>query len=403
MASLGYDDLLAACSPGGSSVLSSVTELAPAGGQHTSVAPAKFVDGSNSVFAYERRFIDGEPVQTAVIDSKQSQLNRNEVTIQQAIDDGHPVFGRVPLVQVVYESDGESRIFTDLQLPHRAWDGHVRAGTVDGKPATSHPTYRAARNATPANAKALLEFSPGSLVFGSWDSTRRSNQSRYRSALDGEIIGVLAEQDDRPPRSPRRGGARVDPVAMSVQLSGADLEELVKAQEAELSPKLAEKIRKGAKGRGEKAGSASQLGLGGIPPSLNALGGVACRRIIRSHVLSFAALRQLRFGAGPDGDAAARALLAAYALAGLARSEAELYLRANCDLVEKEHPRVVLDERWGESRQLQPLSIESADELLAMAIDGAERRAGVDWSGQRFVVQGNPVVLAAATSDEATP
>jgi len=120
-------------------------------------------------------------------------------------------------------------------------------------------------------------------------------------------------------------------------------------------------------------------------------------------VLSFAALRQLRFGAGPDGDAAARALLAAYALAGLARSEAELYLRANCDLVEKEHPRVVLDERWGESRQLQPLSIESADELLAMAIDGAERRAGVDWSGQRFVVQGNPVVLAAATSDEATP
>ena len=48
------------------------------------------------------------------------------------------------------------------------------------------------------------------------------------------------------------------------------------------------------------------------------------------------------------------------------------------------------------------LSIESADELLAMAIDGAEHRAGVEWSGQRFVVQGNPVVLAAATSDEAT-
>ena len=402
MASLGYEELLAACNPGGSSVLSSVTELAPAGGEHTSVAPAKFVDGDNSVFAYERRFIDGEPLQTAVIDSKQSQLNRGEVTIQQAIDDGHPLLGRVPLVQVVYGSGGGTRVFTDLQLPHRAWDGHVRAGTVDGKPATSNPTYRAARDATPANAKKLLEFSPGSLVFGSWDSTRRSNQSRYRSALVGEIIGVLAEQDDRPPRSPRRGGARVDPVAMSVQLSGADLEELVKAQEAELSPKLAEKIRKGAKGRGEKAGSASQLGLGGIPPSLTALGGVACRRIIRSHVLSFAALRQLRFGAGPDGDAAARALLAAYALAGLARSEAELYLRANCDLVEKEHPRVILDERWGESRQLQPLSIESADEMLAMAIDGAEHRAGVEWSGQRFVVQGNPVVLAAATSDDAT-
>jgi len=67
---------------------------------------------------------------------------------------------------------------------------------------------------------------------------------------------------------------------------------------------------------------------------METLAGVACHRIVRSHVLSFAALRQIRFGAGPDGDAACRALLAALALAALARSDAELVLRANCDLVE---------------------------------------------------------------------
>jgi len=54
--------------------------------------------------------------------------------------------------------------------------------------------------------------------------------------------------------------------------------------------------------------SASMLGLGGIPPTLEALAGVACHRIIRSHVLSFAALRQIRFGSSPEGDAACRAL-----------------------------------------------------------------------------------------------
>jgi CRISPR-associated protein Csb1 len=53
------------------------------------------------------------------------------------------------------------------------------------------------------------------------------------------------------------------------------------------------------------------LGLGGIPPTLDTLAGVACIRIIRSDVLSFATLRQIRFGADAEGNAACRALLAA--------------------------------------------------------------------------------------------
>jgi CRISPR-associated protein Csb1 len=166
----------------------------------------------------------------------------------------------------------------------------------------------------------LLETSPVSLVFGAWDSSRKTHQGRYRSALVGEIIGVLADQSERGQIPDLRGGARIDPVSMSVQLEAASLQALLGAQEAELSPKTAQNIRDDiAKAKGKRV-SASKLGLGAIPPSLESLGGVACRRIIRTHVLSFAALRQLRFGADGGGDVACRALLAALALNGLARS-----------------------------------------------------------------------------------
>lgn len=395
MVILSYSDLFSACSPGGSSVLTSVTELAPAGGPHTGVAPAKFVSGSAPVFAYETRFVDGEPVETVVIDSKQSQLNRMEQQLSIAIEAGDPLLGKVPRIRVSY--DGTR--FTDLDLPHRAFDGHIRAGTLDGQPVTDSEVYRVVRDASPANARALLETSPASLVFGAWDASRRTHQGRYRSALVGEIIGVLADQSDNARISPKRGGARVDPVAMSVQLTGKDLEEILAGQESELSAKTVEDIRKTAAKNKNKPVSASHFGLGGIPPSLEALGAVACRRIIRSHVLSFSALRQLRFGAGPDGDAACRALLAAFALDGLARSDAELSLRANCDLVEVGPATVTLDERYGKRKELAPLTIPEADALLEAAIQGAEAKAGVRWDGQVLEVVGNPTVFGGAVAE----
>jgi CRISPR-associated protein Csb1 len=187
---------------------------------------------------------------------------------------------------------------------------------------------------------------------------------------------------------------------MSVQLSGPDLEKILDAQQDELSSKPVEKIRKEIKGlkKGERI-SASNLGLGGIPPQLDALGGVACSRIIRSWVLSFAALRQIRFGAGAEGDVACRALLAALALNSIARAEQELYLRANCDLVEAAAPVVTLDERFGSSRELEPLTVDAADALLEEAMELAARKAGVVWSGQDMRVTGDPAIIRGAVDE----
>ncbi|MBF6332412.1 type I-U CRISPR-associated protein Cas7 [Nocardia transvalensis] len=394
---LSYSQLLAACSAGGASVLTSVTELEPAGGWHTGVAPARYVVGRNSTFAYETRYVDEQACTAVVIDQKQSQLNRIETALMHAVSDDHPVLSRVPRVRVSY---GEDR-FTDLELPHRVFDGHVRAGTFEGAPVATHPRYREVRDASPANARALLEFAPTGLVFGAWDSTRRTRQSRYRSALVGEIIGVLANQGGNARENPRRGGGRVDPVGMSVQLTGKQMSAVMNDQRDELSPKLIDKIEKATKKREEKGNSGSVLGVGGIPPTLENLGVVACSRIIRTHVLSFAALRQLRFGASPAGDAACRALLAAYALAGLARSDSELYLRANCDLRESSPTVVWLDGRSGAQTELDALSIEEADRLLAEALREAEKAAGITWSGQIFEVTGNPEIGTTAIAEAA--
>ena len=66
MSTITLQHLLDACSPGGASVLTSVTPLEPAAGPHASVAPAKFLEGkgrtAKPVFAYERRFWDREAV-----------------------------------------------------------------------------------------------------------------------------------------------------------------------------------------------------------------------------------------------------------------------------------------------------------------------------------------------------
>ena len=393
MSTITLQHLLDACSPGGASVLTSVTPLEPAAGPHASVAPAKFVSGSKSVFAYERRFWNGEAVTAVLIDSKQSQNNRLEAAVSAAIADGDPILTRTPRIELRFE-DGQ--VYSDLDLPHRAFDGQIRAGTINGQPVTSVEEYRKLRDATVNHARPLLERSPMTLLLGGWDASRKSHQGRYRSILVGEIIGILADQDGgAEANQSKRGGARIDPLGARIQLDRAGRKAIADAQKKELSKKTYDN----SVGSDEKKGLA-RLGIGAIPPSLEQLGGVTCQAIIRSHVLSFAALRALRFDSPtPEGDVACRALLAALALNGLARSDVELLLRANCDLVEAGPAVVTLDKRYGQKENFEPLSIDQAQDLLSAAIDYAVQVANLNWGGFVLNVKGNPVILAAATDD----
>ena len=401
-------DLLDNLKLGRGSVITSSTELEPAAGPHASVAPAKFVDGSKSVFAYETRYIDGDARKVVLIDSKQSELNRAEAAIEQGRQYSNEAVVKIPRAVVTYETENGPVEYSDMELSHRIFDGHFRAGRVDGKPITENDQYRALRNCTPADMSALLNTAPAALLFGAWDSTRKSNQVRLRSALVGEIIGVLADQEPGAEhRQARRGGARVDAVAASVKLAPKDMESLVNDQEAELSPKNIKKNRDAiaaaskAKNKDAAHVSASGIGLGSIPPSLEETGAVACRRIIRSWVLSLTTLRQLRFGTDEKKNVAARALLAALGLNAIARAENELYIRANCDLIESAAPVVTLDQRFGEKKTFAPLTVKQADQLLLEAIEYAKEEGVADWNGQTFNVDGNSIIIANATAEDA--
>jgi CRISPR-associated protein Csb1 len=325
LSTLSFDQLAAACQAGGGSTLSVSTELAPAGGPHAAISPVHRAGRGGA--GAETRLIDGEPTATALIDDNHSQVQRVEAAILRSVRDQHPLLSRVPRIEVSYE--GGRLVYTDLELPQRIFDGHFLTGSIDGKPAIAHPAYRSARESTPDNARALLELSPGSLIFGAIDAALGTGQSRFRGVLSGEIIGVVVD------------GAPAD------------------------------------------SRTASDVG-------------VCCSRIIRTQVLSFAALRQLRFDCGPDGDEAGRVLLAAYALAGLARANAELSIRANCDLVETGPTTLRLDARDGEFVELAALSIAEADALLERALIDAYREADITWRGQILHVTGNSAAYTAA-------
>lgn len=332
MSTLSYRQLTEACRSGGGSTLSVRTELTPAGGTHAAVTPS--IRPGRGASVPEIRLIDGQPTATMLIDDSHDQLRRVAAAIGRAIGDGHPLLSRLPRMEVGYE--GGRLVYTDLELPQRIFDGHFLTGAIDGRPAITHPGYRAARRSTPDNARAVMELSPSSLVFGATDAAVGTGRSHFRGVLSGEIIGVLVD------------GASTD-------------------------------FR-----------TVTQVG-------------VCCSRIIRTQVLSFAALRELRFDCGQVGDEAVRVLLAAYALAGLTRSNAELSIRANCDLVETGPTGLTLDARDGDFLSLAAPSIADVDALLEQALAQAYREADISWAGQVLHVTGNAAAYEAAHNGGGLP
>lgn len=399
---LTLDMVIDACSRGGASALTMTTRLLPAGGTHMPVAPARYAGRGGAEYIFEDRFIPDDanaarPVRTVLLDSAGSQGNRCEASIIDAIREAHPVFSRMPRIEVAYDVDGDTQTFSDLELPGRAFDGHIRAGSIDGISAAKHESYIRLRNANAGNARALLESSPISLT-GSWDASRKARQARFPRPLVSEIIGVVSGRGNEFVVEPgRRSGARVDPVAASVRMEKNAAARLVDEQRHELTDATASKA-----GKVEKRDNRvpmSPFGLGAIPPGTESLAGVSVRDIVRTSVLSLSTLRQMRYGGTPNEDTAIRALLAALLLDAQVRADSELYLRAGCHLVEAGATVVHLDQRQGNFLQIEPLNVDSADALLEAAYDRAVRDAALDWHGQILSVVGNPEIIRSASDD----
>lgn len=389
MTELDVEMLMDASRSGGASALSSVTELMPAGGEQALVAPARYVSGSRGTYVFETREIDGRPTKTVLIDSRSSMANRIEDGLRQGIKAGNEVLCSMPKIRVTYKgANGAADVVeTDLELPHRAFDGHIRLGfDSSGKSMSENKAYIAARNSTLDDMSALLAISPITCVLGGWDSSRKSHQVRLAASVTGEIIGVLSDQlvDDPQKLVTRRSGARVDPVGAGIYFDTKTA--------SDIAGRIGMKMEKSDVKNGKVSGA--KFVIGAIPPGVEALDGISTSRIIRARVLSFATLRSICFGKGADGDAAIRALLAALAIDGMVRSDSEINLRANAHLVEKAAPKTTVYERYGQTTDVDPMTVEEADRLLTDAYENAHELAGTEWNGQTLEVTGEPAVIS---------
>lgn len=307
--------------------------LQPAGGKGDKIFPPTYPgEGRSNApprHVYEKRRVDGNDVWCVLVDSVQSQANRLEECLLQTVRDGTVP---LPYVFVDFSSmslDGVTEI-TSLDAPHRVYDAILRDSLLDGQPFMKSSLGQRLAKAKPDDASALLESSPTALLFGAWHSTGEGGGlgAKFARCLTSEVVAInvpveepvnqrTGEVDVR--TAGRRTGSRIDPLGVLKKVevfrgaNGWDVSE------------------KGA-GKGAKRVRPSEINHGNIAPSVSPLG-ITCDYLEHTFVLSFAALRRLRFGSN-ERTLAARTLLGAMGLLALGEQDASGYsLRSRCELV----------------------------------------------------------------------
>jgi len=388
--------------------------LQPAGGEGTKVFPPTY---AGAVYATEKRRVPGQkdPVDCVLLVSVQSQANRLEEALQQAIDsERFKTAGiRVPLVEVDFTSfyPGDDKAeplrllepvgkVTSLQAPHRIVDAILRDSVVveEGKPFRAkaekdESTYgQRLRRVTAQNATALFELCPTALLFGMWDSTgpKGGLGAKFERAMVSEIIGINAVAGVR-------SSSRIDPLAIQLEAgpvyvaSDNDLATWT-LDSARAKSEDSEPLKVGKK----RDGKPSEINHGNIKPDLKDKngqpfhGGVTIASAEQTVVLSFPALRRLRFpiekrkGSATEEDVniAARTVLAALGLCAAALAgEAGLDLRSRCLLWPGDPLEWELLGKPGTTEKGLTIACDDAMKVLKAAIDEANK-VGLTWREQ---------------------
>jgi CRISPR-associated protein Csb1 len=314
---------------GGTSAVRCVTRLAPAGGPGDKIFPPTYEGGK---YATEDRLINGQEVGTVLLDSVQSQANRMEQALLEAVRGGQC---DIPLLQVKIPRLNGETVVTSLEAPHRVFDAIFRDSLLGGKKFRESPLGKRLVEARTDNATALFEACPTALIFGMWDSTGGEGAvatAKFPRLLVSEIVGLHAVNG-------RRTSSRIDPLGI-----GRDAATIYRG-ESEMWTLSPEEAAKDKKKNPEKFGTGrpSEINHGNILPSVSGegeSGGVTISEAVQTTVLSFPQLRRLRFpmpGTGkalPERDVAGRAVLAALALYAVALQRDEGYfLRSRCHLI----------------------------------------------------------------------
>jgi CRISPR-associated protein Csb1 len=366
--------------------------LQPAGGAGDKVFPPTF---AGAVYAIEARRVPGhgEPVQCVLLDSVQSQANRMELALQEAIDAGRI---RMPLLVVDFSAyaptgdveadkkagrliDAVGKV-TSLQVPHRLADAILRDSDLDGKPFRQSDRGKALNAVSLANATPLFELCPTALVFGMWDSTgpKGGLGPKFERAMVSEIVGIGAEAGDL------RRGVRRDPLEIRKAI------DVLKA--ADNSWAIA-----GPKSKGAVAPSGVNHSSIPFPEQRekktekNYYDGATIEYAEQTTTLSLICFRRLRFPVNgtptAEADTAARVVLAALGLcAATLAFESGMDLRSRCLLWPDGPMHWELLDRPGVEPGRFSLSGDEAIALLKAATDAA-KQIGLPWQEQPLVLK----------------
>ena len=425
---------------GRAAALRSIAKLQPAGGAGSKVFPPTY---AGAVYATEKRRLPGhnEPVDCVLLDSVQSQANRMEESLQQAVDAGRL---KLPVIEVDFspffpgeDQPDEMQLLdpvgkiTSLQAPHRIADAILRDSIVkeDGKPFRTKNEQdesqygQRIRRVSLQDATVLLELCPTALLFGVWDSTgpKGGLGAKFERSMVSEIIGINAVYGIRT-------SSRIDPLGIRSEIEvwddgkgGWTLENTGKkygrnketqgkpsaANHSNIVPSFA-KYQKGAEGRDPLRPASVELDYRVQTDDENligrnrfrsleiearqgaiAAGGVTIDRAEQTIVLSLPALRRLRFPVNGkmdrDVDNAAQTVLAALGLCAAALAdEAGLDLRSRCLLYpEQDLTWTLLDRKSGGDFVLP------ADDAVALfeGAVAAAKQAGLPWREEPLVLQ----------------
>lgn len=403
MNELTLDTLLSAVG-GGAVALRTRTELKPAGGDADKVFPPSYLMEGNAKHKYaveERQIGEDRVTTTVLLDSVASQANRAEQALREGWERGELVF---PVPFVDFSADEGLTDYdrlTVLDTPHRLADAIFRDSLLDGTLFRLSDIGQAITEASPRNATDLYRYCPTALLFGQWDSTgpRGGLGSKFQRAYVSEIVGLDAQIGSKV-------GSRIDPLQIEKLapedrvFNSSDPKEVWTHDpaEAKLAPKGRSKgnPEPASRGRGSgTAGQPSKINHGNVAPTIDAqAGGVTISRAIQTTVISFAALRRLRFkGMSRAAEAAARTSVAALGIAAVTYlHEMDYDLRSRCLLLPTHEPRLELLNRGGMPSQGVTVSRESVITLVEEAAARA-RSAGIGWCEEEVRLEPAPKLL----------
>ena len=321
-----------------------------------------------------------------VLDTVQSQANRMEQALQDAVDAGRI---KIPVLKVDFSAwspTGDKPeaerfvddvgVITSLQVPHRLADAILRdSQTKEGTPFRKSEKGKALNVLSQRNATALYQLCPTALIFGMWDSTgpKGGLGAKFERAVVSEVVGVGATLGDL------LRGVRRDPLE-----ARADVKVL----------KPADKNWSIAVANAKGAVSPSEVNHSSVPfpkqrkekTEDNLYSGATIEYAEQLTTLSLIVLRRLCFplnGAStPEADTAARTVLAALGLcASTLAFESGMALRSRCLVWPEETMTWELLEKPGEKPKSFSLKCDEAIDLLTAAT-AAAKKAKIEWEDE---------------------